>query len=351
MYKYIRIENFRGLDKIEFSPARFNLFVGGNNSCKTTLLESIFIMTGPANPYLPVSTNRFRELLSTGERSWVLFFNRLDHHANIKLTGEFSPGELQEVQMKIEPLIESLIPNLSNPEYNKIGDSLAMDRVNGLKTQCKITTRDKEEKFTTSIKTDGNEFKIIAPKHFQLFPKGTFISAKHGISDNAHRFSNIKIRKQEKEIIEIIRKIEPEINDLSIGSDNVLYCDTGFKELVPVNVAGEGINRLLSIIMAIYEASNGIILIDEVENGFHYSALEHLWQAIFNAGQKFDVQVFATTHSFENIKAYSAVSEKFPRLGNDLKLFRLEKEKRKINIIDIESNMIKTTIENDLEVR
>ena len=119
------------------------------------------------------------------------------------------------------------------------------------------------------------------------------------------------------------------MHDLSVGSDDILYCDVGFNELVPVNIVGEGINRLLSIILAIYEASNGIVMIDEVENGFHYSSLPFLWEAIFESAREFNVQVFATTHSFENIKAYSSVYDKLEGKKDHMGLFRIEKLKDK----------------------
>ena len=82
-----------------------------------------------------------------------------------------------------------------------------------------------------------------------------------------------------------------------------------------------------------------------------YSALEFLWQAIFEAAREFNVQLFATTHSHENIAAYCSAYDKLPDKNDDLRLFRLEKEKDKIELIDLDFETLKGTIEHDLEIR
>jgi len=37
-------------------------------------------------------------------------------------------------------------------------------------------------------------------------------------------------------------------------------------------------------------------LIDEIENGVHYSIQEDLWHFILEVSKRLDVQVFATSH-------------------------------------------------------
>ena len=40
---------------------------------------------------------------------------------------------------------------------------------------------------------------------------------------------------------------------------------------------------------------------DEIDTGLHYSAMEGMWEMVFDAAMKFDVQVFASTHSSDCI--------------------------------------------------
>jgi AAA15 family ATPase/GTPase len=55
--------------------------------------------------------------------------------------------------------------------------------------------------------------------------------------------------------------------------------------------------RLLDIIIAIYQNQNRAVMIDEIENGFHYSALPKVWELIHKLANQYNVQVFAVTHS------------------------------------------------------
>ena len=55
--------------------------------------------------------------------------------------------------------------------------------------------------------------------------------------------------------------------------------------------------------LAFHQARNGMILIDEVENGLHYSVLVDVWRKLNWLSREFNVQVFATTHSYECMEA------------------------------------------------
>ena len=63
------------------------------------------------------------------------------------------------------------------------------------------------------------------------------------------------------------------------------------------------------------------------------------------------IQIFATTHSFENIRAYSSAYDKLSEKNDDLRLFRIEKKNETLDLISINHEILKTSIENDLEVR
>lgn len=72
---------------------------------------------------------------------------------------------------------------------------------------------------------------------------------------------------------------------------------------------GEGINRYIAILCAIWASKDGYLFIDEIENGIHYTNHEKLWKFIFEASKQANCQVFATTHSKECIEAFNRVNE------------------------------------------
>jgi AAA15 family ATPase/GTPase len=72
---------------------------------------------------------------------------------------------------------------------------------------------------------------------------------------------------------------------------------------------GDGVLRILQLVLGIYPATNGILLIDEFENGLHFSIQEQLWKLIFELAKTLDIQVFATTHSWDCIEAFTHAAE------------------------------------------
>ena len=78
--------------------------------------------------------------------------------------------------------------------------------------------------------------------------------------------------------------------------------DIGLNKRIPINMMGDGARKILSILTSIYECKNGIVLIDELSNGFHYSVMKGVWRSIVSVAKKNNVQIFATTHDLDSIK-------------------------------------------------
>ncbi len=356
MFKKIKIENLRGISSLELNDLQqFNLFVGKNNCGKTTLLESILLISTPGKTFNPVWITNIRGHFITQPYSWTVLFNKMDIESPIRLTGEIQkPKEIRTLTIKILPE-----KNIVQPSYETFDLSQErsrrepLDKIIGLSIDFSISkNRGKKQAY---------EFKIWLGKENKLesSPPGNYtetLNIKFLTPVILHSiipalFNQVLIKKQDEKILKILKTVEPRLVNLFLGAENILYCDLGFTKLLPFSAAGEGLNNLLAIILAIYENSNGVVLIDEIENGLHYSSQEILWEAVFEAAMAFDVQVFATTHSYENIKAFSAAYEKLDHKDDQLRLFRIEKEKDKIRLIDFNNEILKTSIESYWEVR
>jgi AAA15 family ATPase/GTPase len=68
---------------------------------------------------------------------------------------------------------------------------------------------------------------------------------------------------------------------------------------------GDGMWRMLAMAIAITQCKGGVLLVDEIDSGLHYSVLTDMWKLISraSAASGFDVQVFATTHSGDCIRS------------------------------------------------
>jgi AAA15 family ATPase/GTPase len=117
-----------------------------------------------------------------------------------------------------------------------------------------------------------------------------------------------------------------------------------------LNEFGDGLNKFIYFIMLLLSQKNSIILIDEIENGIHYTNLDKLWEIILTISKQQNVQVFATTHSKECIESYARVAKKL----EDEEIAFIELGRNKNNELDsiiMNSEMFQRFIKLGNEVR
>jgi len=153
--------------------------------------------------------------------------------------------------------------------------------------------------------------------------------------------------------VNYLQKIEPQLQDLQylqLGSQPLVYADVGLEYLIPITQMGQGFGRLLQIFSEVIISGSKILLIDEIENGLSYKAQIDLWQGLSQSLQETDIQIFATTHSYECIQAaYEVHASNHP---SDFTLHRLERRSdNQIHIVTYNPTTLKTAMELDFEVR
>ena len=358
MYKDITIERFRGIKHLKIDDFRqVNLFVGKNNCGKTTILEALFLLTGPTNPELPLKINSFRNFNIIDENSWSLFFNKLDINSNIEIFGELIKPK-QKRKLIIKPSMKSITimeKTTIDKKAMNIQDSYSglTSAVDGLELEYSLikTKRKTPEKIITSIAARDPEMQVQIAKDYKELLKGVFINPTTIYADVANRFNNVQIKKQTGKIINVLRQIEPSLDNLSLSADGIIYCDIGLDRLMPLNVMGDGMFRILSIILAISDTKNGIVLIDEIENGFHYLSQGILWDAILKSAEEFNVQIFATTHSIECVKAFSSSYSHLEKDNDEIRLYRVERKADDCKIVSYDHKILEASLDSDWEVR
>ena len=122
----------------------------------------------------------------------------------------------------------------------------------------------------------------------------------------------------------------------------------GIDEPLPLKSMGDGMTRLLHIIVALVNAQNGLLLIDEFENGFHWSIQPKVWDIVFQLSKKLNVQVFATTHSRDCVAGFDYAWQKYPLLGA---FFRLDAKDEFIKATEYTPETLTDAIDMDVEVR
>jgi len=351
MFKNIKIKNLRAISDLEINNlARVNLFVGKNNCGKTTLLEAIFFLIGHTNSKLPINANIFRGLEVHSNEYWCSFFHNMKIDLDIGISAILRDRE-EEQKLVILPEIQKEIPTKPvSPEVFSAnfqnGDSKPGLVTNGLKLIFTNSQDPTIEKISIiylegdKLKTDG--IKQSSDKAIWVSPATRF--------DWRLRFGLIQRKKLIGELISLLNEIEPHISDIRLNEVGILEAEIGLSRLIPVNLMGGGIASFLSVALAMLDMQDGVVLIDEIETGLHHSVQEKLWTGIFNWSEKLNVQVFATTHSDECIKAFSNSVDK-TLFGSEVKLFRIERKDEKFRTVEYTQELLSESLESKWEVR
>lgn len=348
MYKSIKVKNLRAITEIEIDNLeQVNLFVGRNNCGKTTLLEAIFFLIGGTNPSLPQNANTFRGLNVVSNVWWPTFFHNMDISANIEISAKVSDTN-EDQKLLIRPKIKG-----SDSAEVSESDFVTFDVESG-DSKPPVSTHGLELKYTDK---SGTSISTIALKGHELVTEGIKKRPTQGIFvcpliqlSWKDRFASVQRNKKVTDLISALKEIEPHITDIRLNDIGFLEADIGLPILMPVNLMGGGIIKFLSVALAMLDARDGIVLIDEIENGLNESAQQKLWKAVFNWSSKLNVQVFATTHSWECIGAFnkSAVPDLFEI---NSKLFRIEREKDQFRSIEYTKDILAESLESKWEIR
>lgn len=175
--------------------------------------------------------------------------------------------------------------------------------------------------------------------------------------------SEILATPEEDRLLEALQLVESNIERFSVvdvkqnghltGQRAVMLRMKGYTQRIPLKSLGDGIARVFQIVLNALVAKNGILLIDEFENGLHYSIQEKVWKLIFDLSEQLHIQVFATTHSWDCIESFAKVANERKEEGV---LFRLERsaiedEKGKIVAIEYDEDELLTMTKANFEVR
>ncbi|MFA0758719.1 MAG: hypothetical protein NOOUEUKL_001385 [Candidatus Fervidibacter sp.] len=377
MYKSFTIYHFRCFRELKLEGlARFNLFIGRNNVGKTALLEALFIHAGAYNPELTLRVSAFRgiEVISfrwSGweEAPWEGIFRNFDTRSELVLEGRYEDGKRRTVRIRqvSEPSELSEIVHSVTRRQNG-GQPLPQDThmaSAGQPSRQLTVTSEFAKVLELACEENGKiskHYLIVTPQgmHMTLAPPPTFpaifqsarISA--NLIERAERFGRLQIEGKKDLLLKSLQSIEPRLEDVaevSVSGQPLLYGSLeDMKRMLPLQLMGEGMIRLTDLILNIANAPNGIVLVDEIETGFHYSVLPKVWQAIAQVAREMNTQIFATTHSREClIAAHQAFSESDLY---DFRLFRLEFDPEgEIRAVAYDRELLEFVLEQDWEVR
>jgi ABC-type branched-subunit amino acid transport system ATPase component len=353
MFQNITVKNFRGLGSVLLHPlGRVNLIAGKNNTGKSALLEAIYLFCNPSDCRLPLEVNKARGIEMTNQEmeevcSWLFYDRQLAHQ--IEITSQVN-GDVGYLNIA---LVDRLSMREQFPEGEKVGREAFRAELwdsNVARLVLRYRWPGGGEKYAIGVA--GMGFIFTPPRSSWSVPSVFLSSAAFSPAEDVRRFGELEGAKRQEEILSTLRTLEPNLQRLSLilfAGKPCIHGDIGLSRMIPVPFLGEGFRRLLSIVLAIASATGGVVLIDEVENGFHYSVMQEVWAAIAQAARKANAQVFATTHSFECIRAaHLAFKEDRPY---EFRYHRLDRRRDEIVVRTFDEGMLDAVETSDLEIR
>ena len=326
MITSLRVKNYRCFKDLKVNDlGLINIIAGDNGAGKTALLESIILPAG--NPQYVFQLRNWRGVnmsalgptKSAYEAVWKDLFFQFSHDKSIEISLEGTPENSRVLKIYYGTQELTLFPPGEKKEALEERDSTLITPLTFETTDSRgVTTKSQ----TVVQPNGGITFTGGAANPLVYFyPASSLANA----AQVASQFSSLSKKNQGSEISDLIRTIFPQIGELSVevsGNMPELHSAvSGMPEKMPLGLVSNGINKLVAILLAITSHAKGIVLIDEIENGIYYQKMPKMWQAIFQFCQRYQVQLFASTHSLECLKALIPVMSENEK---DFRLLRVE---------------------------
>ena len=368
MYRTFSVKNFRGFDDLTIEGlGRINLIAGRNNVGKTALLEALWIHYGAANPNSVVRVDKFRGLDQAVPDNFLgNLFHGFDRSLTIELCAEGVWGDdsrLLRMWFEDSSTFEVPVSGLENNHPDPLqssslgvhsGEVIVMDYFYESEGRLTVKSRLVERQTGPLVYTTGLDVSIVRGSQLQNRPSAALMSARRaGVSnEDVIRYSELEINGQQDGILQILQEVEPDLKRLAVvsaGQDPAIYADVGLGRLIPMQLLGDGMSRILSVALAIASAPGGMVLVDEIENGLHYTVMEKVWKAIAAFARSYDVQIFATTHSRECVyhayRAFEADEEE------EMRFYRIDRAYGKLRAVMYNRKKLGIAFEDGLGIR
>jgi AAA15 family ATPase/GTPase len=388
--KSLYVENFRCLEDVEVKTlGHVNLIVGGNNTGKSTVLEAlrIYVDNGGLGILMDISNRRGEpfdleeDQISDGYDG-VLPFEHLfsgrrfpeQDNCPIKMG---SSKEAKDI-LKIEDIF---YVQTEEETTNDAGDKTIKKKRQVIPKSAVNTIV--EQKVFHALRFSKEDNSVLVPLdspprptslRFReglvggasaLFPCVYISSQLESLDRLAYDWDAVMESGKLERVLQVMRYLDPRTENIiavslkknsyraRYSSSRIIKIKTeGDERFFPINSMGEGMRRALQIALQAFSAKSGFLLIDEFENGLHYSVQPKVWEWLFTLSKELDIQVFATTHSKDVIESFKQVAQE--RKDRDGVLFRMRRSVSTGKIIATvyDEEMLETVLDyTDSDVR
>lgn len=356
MINSARIKGYRAFSDLSLHGlGRINLFVGKNNTGKSSILEALALLWGGANltalwqilakrgevPLVEMTTGRpFQQEVDVGH----IFTG---HQA--KIGGQFSVKTTNEKPAR--SITYTLVD--AKPEENPhLFGVLASQEPVGAAMALKITGSGASLPPIPLTQRGSLRQDVFAQATAQTRTQQTqgdgaqFITTESLTIPQLHSLWNdVALKPDEDRVVQALKFIDPDIERIAPVTGQPYFGGVGYRggflvrrkdeERIPIGSLGDGIWRMFALAISMSRTKGGLVLIDEVDTGLHHSVMEKMWSFINDVSKETKTQVFATTHSYDCVTALASIcSEK--ESASEITISRIEGDAEAVQFTESE---------------
>ena len=355
-FKNIEIKNFRGIDHLKIDDfSRVNVFLGQNSSGKSTVLEAIRLLTGMNNPDMPQNINRFRTRnFYSGFKDLYYLFHNMDLRTSPEILSEQVDGIKRDLRLTMTYVFDEKAVVQSNGQNGTLPVSETKTFFNTLLMDFDIFSVEETKHYQSSLTVNPEGITVNKkPAEDYLEKLNTiYLTADLWGINLASELTELFKRRQKGAVLERLKYFDNRIADVDILQDDIYIDFEGIQEKLPIRMTGDGLRRYLNIVATSANPMTSIILIDEIDNGLHYSVYKKLWEAIFALATTTNKQVFVTTHSKETLCRLNEMLEENPTYQQEMRLYTIANtQKNGYQAYKYTYEGLSGACENDVELR
>lgn len=357
MLKSLKIENFRCFPSFDMQQlGRLNLIVGTNNSGKTSILEAIQLLNSQST--IDVLKNIMigrGEYISDENGNRELDIRHIFYEHEIFIDRQLSifgnqNGSTEEITISVENNVE--MQYMDSSEFGRL--LLAVNRSGKSYENNKFPLSNNESIPVEYTRTTRKLSNYANPKT-QLVSLSSL-----GAEKMIELFDQIVLTPDEDMVIDVLQTIEKNIKRIATNrtEKNSRYKDSryGFSVLlsnssqrIPIGSMGDGMWRMLGLALAIVNAKDGVLLVDEIDTGLHFTVMSDMWKMLWETAKRLNVQIFATTHSNDCWQSLADIANAENPSEDGITIHRVEKGKP--HSIVFTEDEIAIAAEEGIEVR
>lgn len=322
----LTIKNFKQFSEINFNDfGKINIFFGNNNCGKTSILEAIFMFACGHNSFngLNQLTGRrdtnIKGFYDYGDKLLTSFKENSQLPYKFEISGKFENIK-EKVKMSYSFLPSSELAALDprNMGNNDINFDFAKQQntfediknINGIGNIFQNIPTQYLGKLEINIDTVIKKSDLNFPNINITAEKPIKLAAMHDILAHRDTRNDMQIYSQLKrynvidEMVINMKKIFPIIDNIDYipypdGNSGAIYVKTTDGRNLPLYVFGDGMRRWFYLLGRMIVNQNAIHCIEEIDSTLHFEAQEDFSRNLVQYCQKYNNQLFITSHSIE----------------------------------------------------